>query len=100
MMSRMLTSERGQAMVEAAFVLPAIVFLLLVPLQLTQLQQARILADHAAFAAARAGIVMDGDPAKMRDAAMLAVLCGVGPADSAAALAGTRVRFKAGESAL
>ena len=93
-------SDDGQALVEAAFVLPAFVFLLLVALQLTQLQQARILADHAAFAAARAGIVMNGDPAKMRDAAVLAVLSGVGPTDGAVALARTLIRFKAEEAAL
>src|SRR5947208_809804 len=99
-MSRMRRSDDGQALVEAAFVLPAFVFLLLVALQLTQLQQARILADHAAFAAARAGIVMNGDPAKMRDAAVLAVLSGVGPTDGAVALARTLIRFKAEEAAL
>ena len=96
----MLTGERGQALVEAAFILPAIVFLLLLALQLTQLQQARILADHAAFAAARTGIVMNGDPAKMREAAVLAVLSGVGPTDSASALARTLIRFEAEEAAL
>ena len=96
----MLRSEQGQALVEAAFVLPAMIFLLLVALQLTQLQQARILADHAAFAAARTGIVMNGDPAKMRDAAILAVLSGLGPTDSAEALGRTLVRFKAEEAAL
>jgi hypothetical protein len=96
----MLEREEGQALVEAVFVLPAMVFLLLVALQLTQLQQARILADHAAFAAARAGIVMNGDPGKMRDAAILAVLPGVGATDDAAALAKTLVRFKAEETAL
>jgi hypothetical protein len=99
-MSRMLTGERGQALVEAAFILPAIVFLLLVALQLTHLQQARILADHAAFAAARTGIVMNGDPAKMREAAVLAVVSGVGPTDSASALSRTLVRFEAEETAL
>src|SRR5438552_19056678 len=100
MMSRMLTSERGQAMVEAAFVLPAMVFLLLVALQLTQLQQARILADSAAFAAARTGIVMNGDPGKMRDAATFAVLPGIGPTDRLPAIAKTLLRFKAATALL
>jgi hypothetical protein len=99
-MSRMRRSEQGQALVEAAFVLPAMVFLLLVALQLTQLQQARILADHAAFAAARTGIVMNGDPGKMRAAAILAVLPGVGATDSAEALAKALVRFTAEEALL
>ena len=57
----MLRREEGQALAEAAIVLPAMVFLLLVAVQLTQLQQARILAESAAFAAARAGIVFNGD---------------------------------------
>jgi hypothetical protein len=99
-MWRMYSSEQGQALVEAAFVLPAMVFLLLVALQLTQLQQARVLADHAAFAAARAGIVMNGDPAKMKDAAVVAVLSAVGPTDTAAALAKTLVRFETEEATL
>src|SRR5919201_740010 len=99
-MSPMRRGEHGQALVEAAIVLPAMIVLLLVALQLTQLQRARILVDHAAFAAARAGIVMNGDPGKMRDAAILAVLPGVGATDSAAALVNTLARFTAEEAAL
>jgi TadE-like protein len=95
----MLGREDGQALVEAALVLPAVVFLILAALQLTQLQQARVLAESAAFAAARAGIVMNGDPAKMLHAATLAVLPAVGPTDSVAAMAKTLVRFK-GEDAV
>ena len=49
----MLRSQSGQAVVEAAIVLPAIVFLLLLTIQLTQLQQARLMAEYAAFSAAR-----------------------------------------------
>jgi hypothetical protein len=96
----MLWREEGQAMVEAALVLPAIVFLILASLQLTQLQQARVLADYAAFAAARAGIVMNGDPARMLSAATLAVLPATGPTDSVAAMARTLVRFKAEDAVL
>jgi hypothetical protein len=96
----MLRGEGGQAVVEAALVLPSLVFLLLGAVQLTQLQQARILTDHAAFAAARAGIVMNGDPGKMRDAAALAILPAFGSADSLAALGKTLLRFKAEEAVL
>src|SRR5512141_3478894 len=96
----MLRGEGGQAIVEAALVLPSLVFLLLGAVQLTQLQQARILADYAAFAAARAGIVMNGDPGKMRDAAALAILPAFGAADSLAALGKTLLRFKAEEAVL
>jgi len=91
----MLRSERGQAVAEAALVLPAMVFLLLLTIQLTQLQRARILADAAAFSAARAGMVMNGDPARMQEAATLAVLPGFGRTDSFPAAAKTLSRFKA-----
>lgn len=87
-------------MVEAALVLPSFVFLLLGVVQLTQLQQARLFTDYAAFAAARAGIVMNGDPGKMREAAAIAVLPAFGPADSVAALGKTRLRFEAQDAAL
>ena len=87
-------------MVEAALVLPAMVLLLLGAVQLTQVQQARLLADYAAFAAARAGIVMNGDPGKMREAAALAVLPAFGPTDGLGAIARTLLRFKAEEALL
>src|ERR1700694_4748601 len=90
----MLRSEAGQAIAEAAIVLPAMVFLLLVAVQLTQLQRARILADLAAFAAARTGIVMNGNPDKMQQAATLAILPGSGRTDGFPAIAKTLVRFK------
>jgi hypothetical protein len=96
----MLRGEDGQAVVEAAIVLPAMVFLLLLALQLTQLQQARVLAEYAAFAAARAGIVMDGDPARMKQAATLAVLSGSGPSDRLSAIARTLLRFQAEDAVL
>jgi hypothetical protein len=96
----MLRSEGGQAITEAAIVLPAMVFLLLVAVQLIQLQRARILADLAAFAAARTGIVMNGDPEKMQQAATLAILPGSGRTDGFAATAKTLVRFKADDAVL
>jgi len=99
-MAAMMQSEDGQAMVEAALVLPAAVFLILLTLQLTQLQRARILADYAAFAAARTGIVFSGDPAKMQEAATVAVLPGFGRTDSIEAIGATLLRFKAEDAAL
>ncbi len=87
-------------MVEAALILPAFVFVLLLAVQLTQLQRARILADYAAFAAARAGIVMNGDPGRMHDAAALALLPSVGPTDDLADIARTLARFTAREALL
>jgi len=95
----MLRSERGQAVAEAALVLPAMVFLMLLTVQLTQLQRARILADAAASSAARAGIVMNGDPARMLEAATLAVLPGFGPTGSLPAATKTLLKFQA-ENAL
>ena len=96
----MARSEDGQAVVEAALVLPSFLLLLLGLVQLTQVQQARIAADYAAFAAARAGIVMNGDPARMREAAALAVLPVFGRAGSVAALAKSLARLEAEEAAL
>jgi hypothetical protein len=96
----MLRSEDGQAIAEAAIVLPAMVFLLLIAVQLTQLQQARLLADSAAFAAARTGIVMNGDPDKMRDAAAFAILPAFGRTDGFAAIAKSLLRFKAENAVL
>jgi TadE-like protein len=96
----MFEREDGQAVVEAALVLPAMIFLLLLTIQLTQLQRARILADYAAFAAARTGIVFNGDPAKMKDAATLAILPGYGRTDDFTNVGKTLVLFKASETAL
>jgi TadE-like protein len=96
----MFEREDGQAVVEAALVLPAMIFLLLLTIQLTQLQRARILADYAAFAAARTGIVYDGDPDKMKDAATLAILPSYGRTDGFIEIGKTLARFKASETIL
>jgi len=69
-----LSDESGQAVVEAAIVLPAVIFLVLTILQLTMLQHARIMTEYAAFCAARAGIVYNADGKAMRRAAELALL--------------------------
>ncbi|MFL5278669.1 MAG: TadE/TadG family type IV pilus assembly protein [Myxococcales bacterium] len=82
--------ESGQAIVEAAFVLPAMIFLILCAIQLTQIQQARLLTDYAAFNAARAGIVHNGDngdsdgfsDGPMYDAAALSLAPSLGRSDS------------------
>lgn len=99
--------EAGQAVVEAAIVLPAIIFLLLLAIQLTQLQQARIMCEYAAFAAARTGIVMNGNNGSsngfdgpMHDAAALAVLPTFGRTDSFGELFKTMAKFRAQELVL
>jgi hypothetical protein len=92
--------ESGQAVVEAAIVLPAMVFLILCAIQITLLQQARLAVEYAAFTAARAGVVMNGNPAPMEQAATWAVLPTFGRADSLAALATTRLKFEAQDAVL
>ena len=94
--------EQGQALVEAAFILPAMIFLLLLTIQLTQLQQARIMVEYAAFSAARTGIVQNGNnggtngfDGPMHDAAVLAILPTFGRTDSLTSLLAARVRFAA-----
>jgi len=93
--------QSGQALVEAALILPAMIFLLLCAIQLTLLQQARLATEYAAFAAARAGVVMNMNngtsnglrDGPMRQAAVLAVLPTFGRANSLAAIGATLVRF-------
>jgi TadE-like protein len=104
----MLRRQEGQAVVEAAILLPAMIFLILMTIQLTMLQQARLMADYAAYAAARTGIVQNGNNGKdnagtdgpMHDAAVLAILPTYGRTDSFTALAATAARFKAEDLAL
>ena len=94
--------EQGQALVEAAFILPAMIFLLLITIQITQLQQARIMVEYAAFNAARTGIVKNGDngpsngfDGPMYDAAVYSILPTFGRTDDWTHIAQTLVRFKA-----
>jgi hypothetical protein len=108
----MLRRQEGQAVVEAAIVLPAMVFLILMTIQLTLLQQARIMVEYAAFAAARTGIVANGDNGsgadiltrglngKMHDAAVLAILPTFGNTTTLANIESTRLRFLAQEGTL
>jgi hypothetical protein len=102
---RAMGGEGGQAMVEAAFVLPLTVALILCTIQITQLQQARVLVEYAAFNAARAGIVQnanagDGTAGPMHDAAALSLLPGLGRTDGLGALARTWAAFRVREAAL
>src|SRR3954466_11583767 len=92
--STMRQGESGQAIVEAAFVLPAMIFLILCAIQLAQIQQARLLAEYAAFNAARAGIVHSGDPEVMHDAARLSLLPAPGRTDNFENLGKTLLKLK------
>ena len=61
-------------MVEAAIVMPLMVFVILGVVQLTMIQHARIMTEYAAYNAARAGIVWNGDPWVMENAALISLL--------------------------
>jgi len=88
--------EDGQAVVEPPSCFRRWVFLLLLALQLTQLQQARVLRKYAAFAAARAGIVLNSDPVRMTQARNARGAAGQRPIRRVVtALAKTLLRFQA-----
>lgn len=69
-----MSSDAGQAAVETAITLPLLVFLVLGTLQLFMLLQARILAQHGAYRAVRAGSLNHGDCLPMAHSAILTVL--------------------------
>jgi hypothetical protein len=98
--------ESGQAIVEAALVLPLCVVFILCTIQITQLQRARVLVEYAAFNAARAGIVHDGDNGSggtngpMHDAAALSLLSSFGRTDGFAAYGRAWAEFRAREAVL
>jgi hypothetical protein len=76
-------SESGQVIVEQALVMPMMVFLVLGIVQLTMLQHARLATEYAAFNAARSGVVYNGDPEKMTNAALVSLIPTYRRADSA-----------------
>ena len=98
--------DSGQAIVEAALVLPLCIVLILCAVQIAQLQQARLLVEYAAFNAARAGVVRDGDngtegtSGPMHDAAALSLLSSFGRTDGFAAFGRTWAELRAREAAL
>jgi hypothetical protein len=65
---------RGQAAVEAAVTLPLTIFVLLGSLQLFLMLQARIMAQYAAFWAAREGSVTQASCPDMQDVALKSLL--------------------------
>lgn len=72
--TRWARADSGQAAVETALVAPLTIFFILGILQLTMMQQARLMLEYAAFNAARAGSVWNLDPAKMERAAIFSLL--------------------------
>ena len=67
-------SDRGQAMIEAALVLPLVVFLVLGTLQLFLMLQGRQMAQYAAFWAAREGSVTQARCSDMNRVAFAALM--------------------------
>lgn len=77
-------SDSGQAAVETALVLPLLTFLLLGIIQLTMMQHAKLMTEYAAYQAARAGSVWNGNNERMQDAAIFALLPTLGRTDNVA----------------
>ncbi|WNG19465.1 TadE/TadG family type IV pilus assembly protein [Cystobacter fuscus] len=71
--------ESGQAAVEAALIIPMMVFMVLGIIQLGMMYQARLMTEYAAYRSARAGIVNHGSCVNMHYAALFAVLPTLGP---------------------
>lgn len=74
--------QSGQVAVEAAIVMPLMVFMVLGILQLTMVQHAKIMTEYAAYNAARAGIVWNGNNERMHDAAIMSLLPTMGRTDN------------------
>lgn len=92
--------ESGQAAVESAIVMPMMVFIVLGVLQLTMIQHARIMTEYAAYNAARAGIVWNGNNERMHDAAIMSLLPTMGRTDSLTEAGKTWVLHQAYDTAL
>jgi TadE-like protein len=67
-------SQRGQAAVETAIVMPLFVFIMLGVLQLGLINQARVMTKYAAYKAARAGAIHNANGNVMEKAALVEVL--------------------------
>ena len=74
---------------EAALVLPLMTFMVLGIIQLTMMQHAKLMTEYAAYQAARAGIVWNGNNERMHDAAVVALLPTLGRTDDIAELGKT-----------
>ena len=66
--------DSGQAAVESAITMPLTIFMALGTMQLFMMLQGRLMAEHAAFKAVRAGVVNHASCDVMKDAAIMAVL--------------------------
>jgi hypothetical protein len=82
-------AQSGQAAVEAAMIMPLTVFMTLGIIQLTMMQHAKLMTEYAAYQAARAGIVWNGNNERMHDAAIVALLPTMGATNDLEHLATT-----------
>src|SRR5438105_930062 len=98
--SRVSRAKRGQAAVESALVMPLMVFFVLGIVQLAMLQQAKLMTEYAAFQAARAGVVWNGNNERMHDAAIVALLPTLGRTDSFSDVAQTWTKAQLYDAAL
>ena len=94
------SGESGQVAVEAALILPLMVFFLLGILQLSMMQHAKLMTEYAAFQSARAGIVWNGHVGRMRDAAIMALLPTLGRTDDIQQTAATWQTMRSYDEAL
>ena len=78
-----LHAQHGQAAVESALVMPMTLFVILGVIQLSMLQQARMLADYAAYKGARAASVGQADCKVITPAEIAALVPTLGRADTA-----------------
>jgi hypothetical protein len=92
--------ESGQVAVESALIMPLMIFMTLGIIQLTMIQHAKLMTEYAAYQAARAGIVWNGNNERMHDAAIMALLPTMGRTDSLAKVAETWALHQAYDTAL
>lgn len=83
--SRLLGASRGQAAVESAIAIPMSMFVILGLIQMAMLQQARMLADYAAYKGARAASVGRAECPLIARAEVAALVPTLGRADGASA---------------
>ena len=91
---RLKKNNRGQSTVESAIVLPIMVFLIVGTIQLVMVQHAKVMVEYAAFNAARAGVVWNGDKEQMTNAALISLMPTFARTDNIGDLLATWARLK------